>query len=339
MNAVYISEYAQPFEYRKTGIPEPGTNEVRVRVVASGLCSTDVHIRDGRMDLGRLPRIPGHETAGIIDAVGPGAENWRIGQRVTVAIDIPCGNCRHCLTGHPNRCQSLIRLGFERDGGHADYVVVPKDNLVVLPDTVDFEAASILPDAVACMYHCLIGQGKLRANDKLLILGAGGLGIHGIQIAAMAGAQVIATSRNQDRRREAEKYGAIAVNPNAESLKGVVNELTRGEGLDIVADCVGTQASIRQSLELVRPGGKVLVIAYIAEEFMIPSMDLFMREKEVIGCRGSTKRDLMLVTELVAKGKIIPVVGERFPLRDINQAAETLERGGVIGRIILEREH
>lgn len=339
MNAVYISEYGKEFDSVKIGIPEPEQNEIRVKVVASGLCSTDLHIRDGRMNLGKLPRIPGHETAGIIDAVGDGVEkNW-IGQRVTVAIDIPCGKCRHCLSGHTNRCQSLTRIGFERDGGHADYVVVPKENVIPLPDDVSFEAASILPDAVACMYHCLMEQGNLRATDKVLILGAGGLGIHGIQIAKFAGAEVVATSRNSARRKIAEEYGAIAANPNDSHFNGYMNEITQNEGFDIVADCVGTQASIRQSLDLVRAGGKVLVIAYIDEEFILPSLDLFLREKEVIGCRGSTKQDLIQVTDLVGKGIIDPVIGERFNLRDINKAAQVLENGDVIGRIVLKRDY
>ncbi len=339
MNAVVIAKYGSPFQYIEHPVPEPGYNEVLVKVVASGLCSTDLHIRNGRMDLKKLPRIPGHEIAGYIQEIGPGVLKWDVGQRVTVAIDVFCGECRHCLSGHTNRCQYLVRIGFERDGGHADFVVVPQTNLVALPENVSFIQAAILPDAVACIYHSLMEQGNLRANDKILILGAGGLGIHGIQIAKLAGAEVIATSRNKQRLEIAEKYGAVSVNPLKDSLKDVVNEISSHEGLDIVADCVGTVESIKQSLELVRPGGKVLVIAYLTDEFKIPSIDFFMREKEVIGCRGSTKKNLIDVTELVSKGKIVPVIGEHFPLSQINEAVERLANGSVIGRIILEREN
>ena len=337
MKAVLIKEYGATFVYADYAIPTPGPDEVLLKVIASGLCSTDLHILEGRMNLGELPRIPGHEIAGIIVETGSDVRAWRVNQRVTVAIDVHCGTCRHCLTGNTQRCSELTRIGFERDGGHAEYVVVPQGNLVRLPGNVNFEAGAILPDAVACMYHCLIAQGKLCIHDKILILGAGGLGMHGIQIAKLAGAEVIATSRNEERLAVAAKYGAIAVNPNSGDLKRIVREMTNAEGLDIVADCVGTRETIRQGLSLIRPGGKVLVIGYLDEEFAIPSLDLFLHEKEIIGCRGSTKGDLKAVTELVSKGKIIPLVGKHYPLSEIRAAAETLKSGNVIGRIVLQR--
>jgi propanol-preferring alcohol dehydrogenase len=187
------------------------------------------------------------------------------------------------------------------------------------------------------MYHCLIGQGKLKRNDRLLILGAGGLGIHGVQIARIVGAKPAATSRNAERLRMAEHYGATGINPKTDSLTDFSKDFTEREGFDVIADCVGTVESIKQSLEVVRPGGKVLVIAYISDEFRVPSIDFFMREKELIGCRGSTKNDLSVVTDLVSKGEIEPVIGETFPLSKINEAAECLSEGRVLGRIVLER--
>jgi propanol-preferring alcohol dehydrogenase len=337
MKAVLIKEYGSTFVYAESPVPSPGPHEVLIKVMASGLCSTDLHILAGRMNLGKLPRIPGHEIAGVIVETGSSVRNWRIDQRVTIAIDEHCGTCRHCLTGNTQRCSHLTRIGFERDGGHAEYVVVPQGNLVSLSDNVGFESGAILPDAVACMYHCLMTQGKLGLHDTLLILGAGGLGMHGIQIAKLAGAEVITTSRNEARLAVAAEYGAVAVNPNSGDLERTVMEMTDGEGLDIVADCIGTRETIRQALSLVRPGGKVLVIGYLDEEFSIPSLDLFLREKEIIGCRGSTKRDLEEVADLVRRGKIVPLIGKRYHLSEILAAAQTLENGDVIGRIVLDR--
>ena len=291
MNAAVICRYNEPFEVKRMPVPEIKENEVLVKVTASGLCSTDLHIRDGRMDLGQLPRIPGHETAGYVERIGPGVSGVKEGQRVTVAIDVNCGKCGMCLSGRPNLCRNLIRVGFERDGGHSDYVAVPAENLVPLPDSIGYEEASILPDAVACIYHSLITQGQLEAGQKVLILGAGGLGIHGVQIGVMAGAEVYATSRNSERLNMVERFGGIGINTGKSSLVDVIPEFTNGEGVDIVADCIGTVESVKTALELVRPGGKVLVIAYLAEEFQVPSFDLFIREKEIIGCRGSIKQD------------------------------------------------
>ncbi len=337
MLGAQITAYRQPFRVGPCPLPSPGAGEVLLEVRASGLCSTDLHLRDGRQDLGRLPRILGHESAGRIAALGEGVGGWQTGQRALALIDVTCGRCRHCLAGDTQRCPRLQRLGFERDGGHAEWMVAPARNLIVLPDGLRDEDACILPDATGCMYHSLVSQGGVGPNQKVLILGAGGLGMHGIQIARLAGAEVIATSRREPRLREAARLGAIAVNPERESLAEVVRELTAGEGLDLVADCVGTQASVAQGFELLRPGGRLLVIAYQDREFAVPSLPLFAREKQIIGCRGTNHREMVEVVELVGRGRLASVIGATFPLAEFQRAVDALEQGSVVGRIVITR--
>ncbi len=337
MRAVEITRYGGSFELARRAVPTAGPHEVLLKVEASGLCSTDLHILEGRMDLGVLPRVPGHETAGVVAEIGAGVDSWEPGEHAVVAVDTVCGRCRHCLTGQPQRCVERVRIGFERDGGHADYVVVPERNLVRLPVSVGFEEAAILPDAVACMYHALLARGGLHAGERVLILGAGGIGIHGVQIAKYAGAEVIATSRNTARLEAVQRYGGIPIDPTREELTVKVNELTRGEGVDLVADCVGTIESIRSALDVVRPGGKVLVVAYIAAEFAVDSLDMMLYEKELIGCRGSSLRELEEVVALTASGAIEPVIGLRLELSEIARAAESLRNGEMVGRIVLTR--
>ncbi|HSM24323.1 MAG TPA: zinc-binding dehydrogenase [Anaerolineaceae bacterium] len=337
MLAVAVSQYETQLERIDAPVPTPKQDEVLIQVHASGLCSTDIHLLNGRQSLGNLPRILGHETAGEIVSLGDNVTNWQIGDRVVVAIDVVCGNCEHCHSGNTQRCQHKTRIGFERDGGHAEYVTVPAKNLVLLPTNISYKEASILPDAVACMYHCLVTQGQLRVNQKIVILGIGGLGIHGIQIARLAGAEVVATSRRDHRLLAAKEFGAIPVNTLKEDLTAVVNDFTDGVGADIVADCIGTTASIKEGLSLLRPGGKLLVIAYIDEMFQVPSIPLFSLEKEIIGCRGSTKQELMDVVKLVSTGKLQTVIGAEFPLSQIHQAVDLLEAGDMLGRIVLTR--
>ena len=151
----------------------------------------------------------------------------------------------------------MQRIGFERDGGHADYVAVPAANLVALPEEISYAAAAILPDAVACMYHSLIHQGRVGIGQRILILGVGGLGIHGVQIARSAGAAVMATSRQPQRIALAEKYGAIGVNTAQQQLAGAVAEFTGGQGVDVVVDNIGTRESVREGLSMLRPGNKL----------------------------------------------------------------------------------
>jgi 2-desacetyl-2-hydroxyethyl bacteriochlorophyllide A dehydrogenase len=337
MRAVVVRQYGGALEMMERPVPRPGAGEVLVRLHASGLCSTDLHLLSGRQPLGELPRILGHELAGEVVELGHGVTGWQVGDRVTSAIDITCGRCPHCRTGETQRCTTMQRIGFERDGGHAEYVALPAANLVALPAELSYEKAAILPDAVACMYHSLIHQGGLAVGQRVVILGVGGLGIHGVQIARLSGAPVLATSRRQERLALAEQYGATGVNPTSQSLEEAVAEFTCGEGVDLVVDNIGTRASVRQGLGLLRPGGKFLVVAYLDETFEIPSLPLFKTEQQIIGCRGSTKQDLIDVVRLVRLGQLTPVVGAYYSLDQIREATARLESGDLVGRIVLTR--
>ena len=326
MRAVVIAHYGGSLLAMRRPLPRPGPGEVLVRVRASGLCSTDLHLLSGRQPLGELPRIVGHELAGDVVELGGGVTQWQTGERVTAAIDVTCGHCRHCLGGATQLCRAMQRIGFERDGGHADYVAVPAANLVALPGEIAYEAAAILPDAVACMYHSLIHQGGVGLGQRILILGVGGLGIHGVQIARSAGAAVLATSRQPQRVALAERYGAVGVNTADEPLEAAVTRFTDGEGVDVVVDNIGNRASVRQGLKALRPGGKFLVVAYLDESFEVPSIPLFKTEQQIIGCRGSTRQDLIDVVRLVQAGKLTPVLGASYPLESIGDAAARLAR-------------
>src|SRR6202158_6003475 len=127
MRAVVIASYGGSLQATRRPVPRPGPGEVLVRVRASGLCSTDLHLLSGRQPLGDLPRIAGHELGGDVVELGNGVTHWRQGDRVTTAIDVTCGRCRHCLAGETQLCRSMKRIGFERDGGHADYVAGPEE--------------------------------------------------------------------------------------------------------------------------------------------------------------------------------------------------------------------
>ena len=338
MEAVRILEYGKPFSYGPVLKPVPGPGEVLIRVAASGLCATDLHIRDGRQDLGELPRIPGHETAGYVDTPGPGVTGWNPGDPVLVALDVTCGRCRHCLTGNTQICPSIRRLGFELDGGHAGYLSVPEPNLIPLPPGLPPEDACILPDAASCMWHALVTHGGIGPRDRTLILGAGGLGLHGVQIARLAGASVMATSRRKARRDAAEELGAVPFDPSTEDMAAAVKDFTNNEGLDIVADCVGTKDSLRQGLSMLRPGGTLLVIAYLDKVLDFESLSFFSRERRIIGCRGTNKAEMAMVIDLTARGLLKPIIGSRYPLSRIADAAEHLDKGDLVGRIVLTRE-
>ena len=230
MRAVVIARYGGSLQATRRPVPRPGPGEVLVRCAPAACAAPICTCSLAASRWATCRAIVGHELAGDVVELGAGVSDWRLGDRVTAAIDVTCGRCRHCLTGATQRCRSMKRIGFERDGGHADYVAVPASNLVALGAEISYEAAAILPDAVACMYHSLIHQGGVGIGQRVLILGVGGLGIHGVQIARSAGAEVLATSRQPQRVALAEQYGAVGINTAARVARGGGGPVHRRRG-------------------------------------------------------------------------------------------------------------
>ena len=314
----------------------PGPGEVLVKVRASGLCVSDIHIQDGKVGTVHLPYTPGHEMAGVIVAVGKGVDPARIGEHISAAIDIICGECEFCRTGRTNLCRSLVRIGFERDGSHEEYCVIPAKNAFTVNPTIPFEEITGIPDAVGCMYNGLKNQAKLGIGQTLLILGVGGLGMNAIQIAKLMGATVYATSRKADKLEVAKQMGADAViDTSCEDLRTRVAELTNGRGVDVVLDNIGLEWSINEGVYMVRPGGKVLVCGYISEDFKVNYQEVMKFEKEILGMRGMTRQDMAEVVELVNQRKIVPYVYKTVPFEQINEALGLLRDGKTKGRVVL----
>ena len=255
---------------------------------------------------------------------------------ISAAIDIVCGECEFCRTGRTNLCRNLVRIGFERDGSHEEYCVIPAKNAFTVDPTIPFEEITGIPDAVGCMYNGLKNQAKLGIGQTLLILGVGGLGMNAIQIAKLMGATVYATSRKADKLEVAKQMGADAViDTSCEDLRTRVAELTNGRGVDVVLDNIGLEWSINEGVYMVRPGGKVLVCGYISEDFKVNYQEVMKFEKEILGMRGMTRQDMAEVVELVNQRKIVPYVYKTVPFEQINEALGLLRDGKTKGRVVL----
>lgn len=336
MRAAVLRQFGQPLQIEEKPIPQPGPGEVLVKVRASGLCVSDLHIQDGKIATVRLPYTPGHELAGVIAAVGAGVPPERIGQHISAAIDIICGECEFCRTGRTNLCRKLVRIGFERDGSHAEYCVIPAQNAFPVSPEIPFEQVTGIPDAVGCMYNGLKNQARLRAGQTLLILGVGGLGMNAIQLAKQMGATVLATSRRADKLETARQMGADAViDTSQEDLRARAAALTGGRGVDVVLDNIGLEWSINEGIAMVRPGGRVLVCGYISEEFRVNYQEIMKFEKEILGIRGMTRQDMAEVIEWVNQKRIVPYVYKTVPFEQINEALDLLRSGRAKGRVVL----
>lgn len=339
MKAAVLKEFGKPLVIEEKEIPVPGPGQVLVKVKASGLCSSDLHIQDGIIGTVRIPYTPGHEMAGVIEAVGPDVTNVAVGDHITAAIDIICGECRFCRTGRTNLCRSLVRIGFERDGSHEEYCVIPAANAFPVADWIPFEQVTGLPDAVGCMYNAIKNQADVRPGDRVLILGTGGLGMNAIQLAKVFGAEVYATSRQDEKIRISMEMGAdAAINTKTQDLAEEITRLTDGEMCDVVIDNIGIKTSIDEALKLVRPGGKVIVTGYNDESFEANYQEIMKFEKEIIGMRGMTRQDLAEVIRLVEAKKITPYVYRTLPFEQINEGLQMLRDGSAKGRVVLMME-
>ncbi len=333
MKAALIKEFGADFCVEEVDSPQAGPGQALVRVQASCLCPGDLKIRAGRMPHLPLPHIPGHEVAGIVEETGPGVENFKSGDRVVVYMYQVCGRCPACRSGRENMCANLIRTGMEKPGGHAEFLVVEEDQLVGLPESIPFKEAAAIPDAVATSLHAVREMGQTRLNDYVLVYGIGGLGLHGVQLARLAGGRVIAVSRSRSKLDLAAQNGAEwALNGDDPDLVKQVMSLTKGRGVDLVIDYVVNQATLNNSLACLKKGGRVVNVGSSAAEISLPVGMAMFKEVDLTGSLGMDKKCLSDAIELTEAGYLSPLVTETYSLEDINKAAERLAAGAVLGR-------
>ena len=336
MKAVVIKEFNKDFAFEEADTPTIEDGEALIRVKASCLCAADGKIRDGRMPSLKLPHIPGHEVAGEVVAIGKNVNQVEVGDRAVVYMYSVCGDCPGCRSGRENLCANIVRLGFERPGGHAEFVAVPERQLIKLPKNISYEKAAAIPDAVCTMLHAIRDQGGAQVNDFVVLLGVGGLGMQGVQIARLCGARVIAVARNEKKLELAKSLGADwALNGDDKNLADRIIEITNGQGADIVIDLVSTQQTFQAAAEYTKKGGTIVIVGSTSPEISFQVGQIMFKEIAIKGSLGMTKQTVVDAVELCEAGMIDPVVTDQYALEDINQAARSLSEGNVMGRAVL----
>jgi propanol-preferring alcohol dehydrogenase len=336
MRSVRYLGPAQSFALRAVAIPEPATGQVRVRVEACGMCRTELHLRDGLLDLGRRDFAVGHEIAGVIEKLGAGVNARRLGERVVVYYYEGCGQCRYCRTGDEQLCPApLAQPGFTTDGGYAEFMVVRATNCVKVPD--DVPLAQIAP--MGCAGSTAVHAGKMagiRPGEWVVVHGTGGVGLALLQYAASCGARTIAIDIGVEKLALAKDLGA-SVTIDAGKVSDVAADVAAitGEGADVVFELVGLAATMRASMAMLRRRGRLVLVGYTGEEFSVHPVALIVRELVVLASVGSTLQDLHDVVDLVAMGKMKPVVDYTLPLAEFARGLEAVESGGLMGRVVL----
>jgi len=343
MKAMVLREFERPLIPEEVPDPEPSPEEVVVRVKACGVCYTDVKVSKGLVAATRLPHIMGHEIAGDVVEIGDSVKDVKIGDRCLVYEYITCGECVYCKSGRENQCihllqrQELGRLGLDKPGGYAEYVKAPARCVALIPEGVSYEAAGIAADAIATPCHAIKDNSHLRPGSKVITIGAGGLGIHGAQIARHFGGEVLTLDIDDAKLDLARTLGIDrTANPANDDIPAIIREWTDGLGCDNVFDFTGTPDTLGLAMKCLKNVGDVVIVGYAyGEDFCHPIQQLISREITIMGCRASTLRNQGEVLALLADGAVKPVIDKVFPLEQANEVLEELKTKGFMGRAVL----
>ena len=334
-----LKEYHRAMEISEIETPHIQDDEILLKVKACGICQTDLKIFKGEIPppIVTLPHVPGHEVAGEIVNVGDKVSGIRKGDTGVLYIYIACHKCEWCLSGQENLCPDLKRIGFELPGGYAQYVRAPSYVFCPIDPRIPFEEMAILTDAVATSYRAVNILAQVKPGQDILIVGAGGLGIHGVQIAKLCGARVWVADKRERALQLAEQLGAdFLINVNEESPPDLIREITKGKGVDAVIEYVGSPETLKWSLPSLKKGGRLIIVGYSpGQPFPLDTMAMHYNEWEVKGARLCTKAELLKVIQLVEQKQIKPVVPKTFRFEEANEALKTLQQEETIGRLVL----
>jgi D-arabinose 1-dehydrogenase-like Zn-dependent alcohol dehydrogenase len=321
--------------------PRPGPREVLIRCTACGVCYLDVVTRNGTHRKGvELPCIPGHEIAGVVEAAGAQVTRFKAGDRVATTQRYHiCGACRFCRGGLEPLCPERRFLGEQgMVGGYADFVAVEDDNVALIPDAVSDEQAAIAACSIGTTLNAVRDVGRISIGERVLVTGAGGgLGVHAVQMARLAGATVIAQTTSPEKAQLLISLGAhdVVVSARGDDFSAKVRELTAGEGVDVVLDNVGTPlfSAMRRSLGV---NGRWILIGQVTGDFVpFNPAQLFLRNQSMLSVHSASRAQLEDSLALIARGAIRPVLSGAFALSEIRQVHQRLERGGVPGRMVV----
>jgi L-iditol 2-dehydrogenase len=312
MEALVVLEPGR-LEIREVPLPVPGPNEVLARVRAVSICGTDAHLIRGDYPgfwPPAFPFIPGHEWAGEIAALGPGAERfgWQLGDRVAGTSHDACGVCQMCVEGRYNLCDNYGRPGLHKQYGHsvqgadATYVVQGVKTIFALPDALTFEDGALIDPASIALH--VANRGNITPGDTVAITGAGAIGLLGGDAALVRGAsRVVLIETNPARLAKARSMGFEAIDAAAGDPVGAVRALTGGLGVDVVLECAGVPATVGMALGMLRRGGRCAAVGIPTVGVEIAMQRLVLDELELVGCRA-TAGEMRRVMPLVEQGRI-----------------------------------
>lgn len=335
MRAARLHEYGGELQVDDVAVPEPGDGGVLVRVAGSGACHSDLHFMDGQREFAALPHTLGHENAGWVEQLGPGAQGFEPGDPVAVFGGWGCGQCRFCLGGDEQVCDVMRWGGVGPPGGYADYLAVPATRHLVRLHDLDPVTVAPLTDAALTPYRAVKkALPRLAAGTTAVVIGVGGLGHFGLQLLkTLSPAHVIAVDTAADKRALAADLGAdLVFDPSQVDVPSEVSQATGGEGATAVFDFVGADATLANALAAVARQGIVVLVGLAGGQASF-SMDVGT-EAVVTTSHWGNRTELGEVLELARAGHIQARIAQ-YPLTQINQVFQWLASGDITGRAVI----
>ena len=336
MKAAVLHEFKKPLAIEEVRQPQPGTDEVLIRVEACGVCHSDVHVTDGDWaqfaKIVKTPLIPGHEIAGVVVEKGAAVQDLQIGNRVGVPwIHWTCGECEFCREGNENLCRRQKITGVNVDGGYAEFVKAPASHVLTIPDSLSSIQAGPFFCAGVTVYRAL-KHANILPGQRLAVFGIGGLGHLAVQFGQSLGAEVVAVDISDEKLTLARSLGA-STTINAGD-KDAIKQLRNRGGVHLALVTSAARAAYDTAFYCLRPTGILLVVGLPADPICFLPILMAAGEIRIQASTVGTRQDVREVLAIAAAGKVRCQVAAR-PLADANEALNELRRGQVSGRLVL----
>jgi L-iditol 2-dehydrogenase len=325
---------------KDVSITDPDPGEALLRVASCGICGSDVHAfrSDAGFDWVQAPVTLGHEFSGIVEAIGPEVTRVSPGDRVVAVAVQGCDRCAVCLSGSPQLCQQRVAVGLSRDGGMAEYAVMPEQHLVPVPEGLDLTVAAV-GEPLSVSVHAVNVRADIKPGQKVVVSGPGPIGVLCGMLAQLRGAEVLLTGLGQDsesRLPASERVGLRTANLSEKPLEEHLWDCFGEPGPDVWIESSGSVMALSSALEAVRPGGTVVVVGLYAEEISFSPTSAVRRELNLLFSYSCNYTDYQTALDLLGSGALDPVpLLSKYPLRDAPEAFEALSSGRTVKAILV----
>ena len=347
MKSAQIIEPNKPLQINEIVLPNPNGNQVIIRVKSTGVCHSDLHLWEGGYDTGdgfmkvtdrgvKFPVTPGHEVVGTVEQIGDSVEGVNIGDLVLIYPWIGCEQCPTCENGDTNLCESPKSLGVFQNGGYAEYVLVPDSKFLAKINNLDPDAAASLACSGLTAFTA-IKKALVNKPENILIVGAGGLGLMGVQIAkALTNSNIICADLDDEKLNSAKKLGAthIVNTKEPDAIKEIMS-ICNEKGVDSIIDFVNAPPTVKMNLSIIRKRGNMVLVGLFGGSVDLSLVSIPLKAITIQGAYTGNYNDMIELIQLAESGVINPIVSKHYTLDEANTALEDLKNRKIIGRAVI----